>query len=105
MSDFKLLIDTNVVIGLEDDHKVERSFARFHQKCSEYGVRVFVHGAAYDDVRRDKDTHRRRITLSKLAKFERLRGHPAGTSVELSGRFRAGQQRERSVRRAASEFY
>ncbi len=72
MAGFKFLIDTNVVIGLEDDHPVEISLADFARKCSEHGVRLFVHSAVHSDVNRDKDPVRRNLTRSKLRQFETL---------------------------------
>jgi hypothetical protein len=68
----KFLIDTNIVIGLEDHHVVKEGLARFLSKCHGHGGRVFVHNASRADVLRDTDESRRRITLSKLRKFERL---------------------------------
>jgi hypothetical protein len=59
MSEFKLLVDTNVVIGLEDPQPVERSLADLVRIAAEYNVGLFVDGANYDDVRRDKDVARR----------------------------------------------
>jgi hypothetical protein len=88
MNDFKLLIDTNVVIGLEDPQPVQVSFAELVRLSSEYAVGLFVDGANYDDVARDKNTARRAVTLSKLAKFQKLRGVPAPTdAATLLARF------------------
>src|SRR6266536_2177426 len=76
MDGFKLLVDTNVVIGLEDAQPVQASLAELVRLSSEHAVGLFVDGATYDDVARDKDEARRVVTLSKLAKFQRLRGVP-----------------------------
>jgi hypothetical protein len=38
MSEFKLLVDTNVVIGLEDPQPVERSLADLFRIAAEYKV-------------------------------------------------------------------
>jgi L-amino acid N-acyltransferase YncA len=89
MSEFKLLVDTNVVIGLEDPQPVERSLADLVRIAAEYNVGLFVDGANYDDVRRDKDVARRSVTLSKLEKFQKLRGIPMPTAAELAARFGA----------------
>ena len=70
----KLLIDTNVVIGLEDWKEIPIGLARLQKLCSQHGHRLFVHEAAVSDVNRDTDIARRRVTLSKLEKFERLVG-------------------------------
>ena len=69
MDDFKLLIDTNVVIGLEDAKPVEASLAELVRLSAEHGVGLFVDGANYDDVARDKDEKRRAVTVSKLQSF------------------------------------
>jgi predicted nucleic acid-binding protein len=55
MSDFKILVDTNVVIGLEDPQPVQVSLAELVRLSSEHTVGLFVEGANYDDVARDKD--------------------------------------------------
>jgi GNAT superfamily N-acetyltransferase len=87
MNDFKLLIDTNVVIGLEDPRPVQASLAELVRLSSEHGVGLFVDGANYDDVARDKDTARRAVTLSKLGKFQKLWEVPAPPNAELVARF------------------
>jgi hypothetical protein len=65
MNNFKLLIDTNVVIGLEDAQPVQASLAELVRLSAEHGVGLFVDGANYDDVARDKDDKRRAVTTSK----------------------------------------
>jgi hypothetical protein len=74
MNDFKLLIDTNIVIGLEDPQPVQASLAELVRLSNEHAVGLFVDGANYDDVERDRNIARRNVTLSKLAKFQRLTG-------------------------------
>ncbi len=87
MSGFKLLIDTNVVIGLEDAKPVQESFAELVRLSHENAVGLFVDSANYDDVSRDKDDARRTVTISKLAKFPRLRGVPLPCEGDLNARF------------------
>jgi GNAT superfamily N-acetyltransferase len=89
MADFKLLVDTNVVIALEDPQPVEASLAELFRLCNEYSVGLFVDGANYDDVGRDRDDHRRQVTLSKLDKFQKLRGIPMPDDAALVSRFGA----------------
>jgi ribosomal protein S18 acetylase RimI-like enzyme len=69
----KLLIDTNIIIGLEDAGEVKESFSALTRKCGEYRVGVFVHEASKHDVERDKNKVRRAATLSKIAKFPLLK--------------------------------
>ena len=87
MNEFKLLIDTNVVIGLEDAQPVQVPLAELVRLSNEHAVGLFVDGANYDDVARDKDSARRVVTLSKLAKFQKLRGVPVPDEAALVARF------------------
>jgi GNAT superfamily N-acetyltransferase len=87
MIGFKLLIDTNVVIGLEDPQPVRASFAEIVRLSSEYKVDLFADSATYDDVSRDQDSARRAITLSKLEKFQRLRRIAIRSDAAFSARF------------------
>ena len=66
------LIDTNIVIELEDNHPVNPVFSTFANLAAIYGAQILIHEAAYDDVNRDADLMRRRISLSKLEKFGKL---------------------------------
>jgi rRNA-processing protein FCF1 len=86
MSAFKFLIDTNVVIGLEDNRPVDVGLTELVRRCSANGVRLFVDAAVDDDVKRDMDLARRAVTLSKLEKFERLKGVVYPDDAELARR-------------------
>ncbi|TWB12957.1 acetyltransferase (GNAT) family protein [Nitrospirillum amazonense] len=87
MNGFKLLIDTNIVIRLEDAQPVQASLAELVRLCTENSVGLFVDGANYDDIARDKDAARRAVTLSKLAKFPQLRDIPLPPEADLIARF------------------
>lgn len=69
MSTQTYLIDTNVIIHLEDNKTVEPAFSALTSLAAKHKVDIFVHEAASDDVGRDKDAARRAISLSKLGKF------------------------------------
>ena len=64
MSAPKYLIDTNVIIGLEDWKEVSPELAALTQIAARHGVGVFVHAAARDDIARDPDVARRSVSLS-----------------------------------------
>ncbi|MCA1412662.1 GNAT family N-acetyltransferase [Bradyrhizobium sp. NBAIM20] len=87
MDHFKLLIDTHIVIGLEDPKPVEARLAEISRLSNEYGVGLFVEGANYDDIARDRDEGRRRVTLSKLDKFQKLAHLPNQSDADLVARF------------------
>jgi hypothetical protein len=89
MNSFKLLVDTNIVIALEDPQPVQAALAELVRLAGEHGVGVFVDGANYDDVARDQDAERRAITLSKLDKFQKLRSIPLPEESELAARYGA----------------
>jgi rRNA-processing protein FCF1 len=89
MSGHKVLIDTNVIIELEDHKEVSPIFARFLQLCAQHGVRVFVHERALADIDRDKNAERRAVTRSKIKKFETLSGIKSPPHDELVARYGA----------------
>lgn len=69
----KFLIDTNVVIQLEDDGEIKAKFADLLRRCHENNIQVYVHEASIEDINRDAKGSRRKATLSKLNKFLQLR--------------------------------
>src|SRR5262249_34907530 len=87
MIDRKLLIDTNIFIGLEDQTEVAPELASMVQLCNQHDAHIFIHEAAVEDINRDKDIQRRKVSLSKLAKFEQLKGIPCPPDSELVARF------------------
>ena len=80
----KFLLDTNIVLGIEDNRPIDGTFSLLARKCSEYGIKLFIDSAVIDDVTRDKDEARRKITLSKLQKFEILRPVSQSTIEKIS---------------------
>lgn len=87
MADIKVLIDTNIVIALEDAGEVRASFADMVRKCGENGIRVFVHEVSLQDIDRDKNENRRKATRSKIRKFAALKGVATPKRDELIKRF------------------
>jgi hypothetical protein len=75
------------VIALEDPQPVQASLAELFRLCNEHSIGLFVDGANYDDVARDRNDQRRKITLSKLEKFQRLRDIPMSEEAGLTARF------------------
>lgn len=84
MSPQSYLIDTNILIGLEDNHKVEAAYARFYKLASAHKVNVFVHEVAKEDIARDKDSARRQISLSKIEKYRVLNKRRGLSTDELA---------------------
>ena len=92
MSGRKLLIDTNVFIDLEGQREVPPEFAKFQQLCSQHSVRLFVHERAADDIKRDKNGDRQSVSLSKIRKFDQLKGVSEPTKATLELRFGSMQK-------------
>ena len=87
MVKFKILIDTNVVIGLEDARPVQASLAELVRLSATHSLGLYIDGATYQDIGRDSIQSRRAITLSKLAKFQRLGALPLKPESELVSRY------------------
>ena len=87
MSTQTYLIDTNVIIGLEDHRTVQPAFAALLSTAAKHKVDVMVHEAARDDIHRDRDVTRRDISLSKLQKFQSLRKVRGLERAELERKF------------------
>jgi hypothetical protein len=86
MSAPKYLIDTNVFIGLEDHAEVAPDFASLQQLAARHGVGICVHAAAID-IKRDNDAGRRRVSLSKIAKFQTVEKVMGLTEATLAAKF------------------
>ena len=72
MAGLKLLLDTNIVIALEDPKPLASQTAEFMQRVQLHGLRLFTHEASLRDVGRDANDQRRTLTLSKLARYVML---------------------------------
>jgi len=83
----KLLIDTNVLIGIEDNGPVRAQFANLVRGANRHGLSIFVHEASKEDVMRDKDAERRKATLSRIRKFQPLTGVPTPADAKLVAQY------------------
>lgn len=69
----KILIDTNILIHLEDYKVISEDFAQFYRLAISNNCKILYHPLAVPkDLNRDKDVDRKNITQSKLQKYERL---------------------------------
>ena len=87
MSQQSYLIDTNILIGLEDHHTVDEAYAKFLSLAATHKVDVFVHEVAREDLARDEDVERRRISLSKIRKYRVLNKRRGLTEEDLERDF------------------
>jgi ribosomal protein S18 acetylase RimI-like enzyme len=87
MAGLKLLLDTNVLIALEDSKPLQPAIAALSQKAQLHSLTLFVHEAAVRDVERDSDINRRTLTLSKINRFPILEQVAHGGDAELEAKF------------------
>lgn len=81
----KILIDTNILIQLEDNRIIGKDFSKFYNLAISNGCKILYHpNAIPKDIERDKDTERRNVILSKLEKYESLE-NCAEPTVEFLG--------------------
>ncbi|AZJ36441.1 hypothetical protein D6T69_13285 [Tenacibaculum singaporense] len=72
----RILIDTNILIGLEDNKVISEAFAKFYRIAITNECSVLYHPQAIPvDVSRDKNTNRKKIIISKLNKYESLENY------------------------------
>jgi predicted GNAT family N-acyltransferase len=69
----RILIDTNILIHLEDNKVINEKFAQFYRIAISNNCKILYHPRAIPiDLDRDKNNQRKDITLSKLKKYEIL---------------------------------
>lgn len=73
----RLLLDTNILIPLEDSLVVlSPNLANLIRYVNAGGHELFYHPASIDDIERDENADRRARTLSRLPQYQRLDGVP-----------------------------
>jgi hypothetical protein len=79
----RILVDTNILINLEDNKVIDKLFSKFYNLAISNNCKIWYHPSAIpQDINRDKDDDRRNIILSKLDKYEKL-GSPAELSPDF----------------------
>lgn len=87
MSKTRVLIDTNVLIALEDPGQTDPVAADFARRCQAGGITVYIHPATRLDFQRDRDDRRRAISNSRMEKFPCLAPIPLPPPAELNAKF------------------
>lgn len=76
----KILLDTNILIPLEDSGKVlPDDFATMKRLCSKLSWEILVHPKQYEDIQADKDETRRVLMQSRLKQYSKLPSPPSVT--------------------------
>lgn len=72
-----ILLDTNIIIPLEDTSKVlDSSFAELRKLSAEQQHCLYIHPLQVEDIQRDKNHERRRIVLSRLKQYSQIENPP-----------------------------
>jgi len=79
----RILIDTNIFIHLEDNKIMNDSYAKFIRLCSTYNHHILIHPYSIQDLQRDKNESRKKISLSKINKYQYLESPPIPNELEL----------------------
>ena len=87
MNRVRALIDTNVLIALEDPGRTEPLAANFARRCIAGGIAIHVHQATLDDFNRDSNERRRSVSTSRIGKYPCLAPIPLPPWEELQARF------------------
>jgi ribosomal protein S18 acetylase RimI-like enzyme len=87
MSNLRILIDTNILIALEDPGQTEPLAAEFNRRCFAGGIPIHVHPATVADFSRDPNKYRQSISASRLRKYPCLASIPLPSQQELATSF------------------
>lgn len=78
-----ILLDTNIIIPLEDTNRIlDSSYAEARKLSAEQQHCLFVHPMQIDDVNRDKNHERKKIVLSRLNQYSKIENPPILTNQE-----------------------
>lgn len=72
-----ILLDTNIIIPLEDTSRIlDSSFAEMRRLDTEQQHCLYVHPMQVEDINRDKNTERKQIVLSRLNQYSKIDNPP-----------------------------
>lgn len=84
----RILIDTNILIELEDNRVITETFAKFYRIANTNDCGILYHPKAIPiDVSRDKNHERKNIIISKLNKYQPLNDF-AKVTTEFNSKFK-----------------
>ncbi|GMO15526.1 MAG: hypothetical protein Pg6A_01660 [Termitinemataceae bacterium] len=85
MNNFNVLIDTNIIIPLEDTARtLDVRLAEIRRICSENSVVIKIHPEQQQDLLRDKDESRRAIVMSRKEQYSEIQQPPLWETDELN---------------------
>ena len=80
-----ILLDTNIIIPLEDTSKtLDSSFAELRKLSAEQHHCLYIHPMQFEDINRDKNQERRKIVLSRLRQYSQIENPPILSDQECN---------------------
>ena len=73
----RVLFDTNIIIYREDHTVLPASLQNLHKALNKSKVEILVHPKSLEDIKRDSDEERRKISLSKINTYPSLETPPS----------------------------
>jgi ribosomal protein S18 acetylase RimI-like enzyme len=79
-----VLIDTNILIPMEDTNRIlNPSLAEIKRLSEQLGHNLYIHPTQRDDINRDANERRRDIVLSRLGQYQSIESPPTLSDTEL----------------------
>lgn len=72
----RILIDTNIFIGRENDHVLSDELQALLKILNSKEIEILIHPKSFEDIKRDSNISRRNIALSKLNTYPILEHSP-----------------------------
>lgn len=72
----KVLLDTNILIEREDNMVLSEPLQKFSEITNRNNIKIYIHPLSLEDIKRDKDSKRKEITLSKIKTYPQLSNPP-----------------------------
>ena len=94
----RILIDTNILIYREDDHVLSKDMQKLLVTIQKIGAELLVHPMSVEDVKRDHDTKRQEVLLSKIRAYPFLKKPPdPKTDLEYLGTIKVSIKKAETV--------
>lgn len=78
-----ILIDTNIFIYFEDYKILDEKYTELFSLLVNYQHNLYIHPASLEDIKKDKDEDRKKVSLSKVKKYTKLDKPPIPTKEDL----------------------
>ena len=72
----RVLFDTNIIIGREDHKIISEDLQNLLRIINKLKIDILLHPKCIEDIRRDKDSSRKEVILSKFKTYQILENYP-----------------------------